>query len=372
MVQRSRVRVSILAPTFPRRPGGGARTYYEHANGLARRGYEVSVVHSLNLRPLYRDRVTDIARGKVRDLRAGNVRRRVNWMPIDPRVRMVTVDRFDDSARLPAADIRVGTFWKTSAYLGTLPADGTVNVQMVQAYETWAGPAAEVDATWLLPMHLAVVSESLRRKGIELGVPSSRLHVVPNGLDSSVFHSEEPVGRRLPQVTFLSHPSPVKGLVDSIRVAELIHQRRPDVKFVAFGSSPRPPSLPGFVGYVRGLSGRALATRVYNETAVFLCTSHSEGWGFPSMESMACGAALVSTRNGGVDDFATDGDSAVLCDVGDVEALATAVIGLIDAPASRTALAKRGIESVARFTWEASTDKLEHVLVAALDAGTAM
>ena len=38
-----------------------------------------------------------------------------------------------------------------------------------------------------------------------------------------------------------------------------------------------------------------------------MLTSYYEGWGLPGTEAMACGCALVSTRNGGVDSYAIEG-----------------------------------------------------------------
>jgi glycosyltransferase involved in cell wall biosynthesis len=45
---------------------------------------------------------------------------------------------------------------------------------------------------------------------------------------------------------------------------------------------------------------------------VFMLTSRYEGWGLPATEAMACGAAVVSTRNGGTEDFLVDGAQLLL------------------------------------------------------------
>ncbi len=360
-------RVSILAPAFPRLPGGGARTYYEHANGLARRGYDVTVVHALNHRGSGPGRFADQLRSKVRDLRAGNLRRRVSWMTIDPRVGLETVDSFGIETPLPPADLRIGTFWRTTEMLGRRQPDGTAIMQLIQAYETWAGPADRVDAVWRLPIHAAVVSESLRQRGLALGVPEQRLHVVPNGLDHSVYRLQEPVTNRAPCVAFLAHSVPVKGLAEAVDVVRVVHEQRPDAAILAFGSSKRPAVLPDFVEYVRRPVGERLVEQVYSRASVFLCSSLSEGWGFPSMEAMACGAALVSTRNGGVDDFARHEDSALLCDVGDTTGLARSVLSLLADDRRRIELAQRGMASVAEFTWDASAAALARVVRVVLD-----
>jgi len=364
-----RERICFVAPTFPRRPGGGPRTIYEHANGLARRGYDVIVLHSLNRHAARRRWMLDIARDKLKDVRAGNLTRRVSWIDVDPRVQMLEVDRLDEMTKLPTADLCIGTFWQTTDFLAS-NAGATRVMQLIQAYETWAAPQATIDATWRLPIHAAVVSGDLKRKGIELGVPADRLHVVPNGLDHSTYHVDSAGFGRARMVAFQASTNPAKGLVDAIEVAHRIHAKRPDVTVTAFGIGRRMRELPDFVEYVSGLTGRALVERVYGRAAVMLCTSHSEGWGFPSIEAMACGAALVSARNGGVEDFATDGESALLCKAGDIDALAASVLTLLFDDALRTSIVEEGIRSAARFSWELSADAMEHAVRTALEDGS--
>lgn len=367
MTEHDREHISFIAPTFPRMAGGGARTIYEHANGLVARGYRVSVVHSLSIGPGIKNAVLDTARQKVRDLRAGGVRRAVSWMRIDPRVEMLTIKRFDESTVLPPADLRVGTYWRTSEFLGERPGDGTPYMQLIQAYEDWAGPVDRVEATWRLPIQTAVVSTALRKKGLELGVPADRLHLVPNGLDHQVFRPSHPIAGRPQRVAFLASDSPVKGLPDALAVAQAVYRARPEIPIVAFGARRHSFSLPPHVQYLHGLAGSSLVDEIYDSASIFLCTSLSEGWGFPSIEAMACGAALVSTRNGGVDDFAQHGDSALLADVGDVEALSGHVLELLENESLRDKIAARGVESAARFSWKSSTDAFEHVVRHALD-----
>jgi len=359
----AREHISFLTPGVPRRPGGGARVYFEHANGLVRRGYRVSIVHPMNLPSRGVQRLTSRLKETARNVRANSPRGRISWMNVDPAIDIVLVDSLE--AWEPHADLTVSTFWRTAQAAGERPA--TRLLQLVQAYETWAAEATLVDATWRLPGHLAVVSTSLRARARELGVPDSRVHLVQNGLQHSTFTTTRPVEGRPPVVAFLAAESPVKGLADSVAILRRVHTARPDAELLAFGGGPRPAALPDFVSYERRPLGRDLVRRVYERASVFLCASSSEGWGFPSIEAMACGAALVSTRNGGVDDFAEDGVSALLCGVGDVPALSDAVLRLLGDEALRAEIAVAGRSSAARFTWERSTREFETAVRAALD-----
>ena len=63
---------------------------------------------------------------------------------------------------------------------------------------------------------------------------------------------------------------------------------------------------------------RQLVDEIYNTSRVFLCTSWVEGFGLTNVEAMACGAALVTTDNGGSRDYALHGETALVAPCGDV------------------------------------------------------
>ena len=69
--------------------------------------------------------------------------------------------------------------------------------------------------------------------------------------------------------------------------------------------------------------------RPYNRASVFLLSSRYEGWGLPAAEAMACGAAVVATRCGGVEDFVHDERNGLLAPVADPRTLADATLRLL-------------------------------------------
>ncbi len=67
-----------------------------------------------------------------------------------------------------------------------------------------------------------------------------------------------------------------------------------------------------------------LVSDIYDRSRVFVQASHYEGFGFTAVEGMACGAALVTTDNGGSRDYAFHGETALVVPPGDVDGLAEA------------------------------------------------
>jgi glycosyltransferase involved in cell wall biosynthesis len=77
---------------------------------------------------------------------------------------------------------------------------------------------------------------------------------------------------------------------------------------------------------------------------------------------MACGAAVVSTRSGGVEDFLRDRETSLLVSVGDAEKLAAGALELLENEALRCQIAAAGLREVAGLTLKGAAAKLEALL----------
>ncbi len=96
---------------------------------------------------------------------------------------------------------------------------------------------------------------------------------------------------------------------------------------------------------------------------MFVCSSIVEGFGLTSVEAMACGCALVTSDNGGSEDFAFHDDTALVSPPDDVETMTEHVVALLRDDTRRLRIARRGQEYVQRFDWDASCRTLEAFLI---------
>lgn len=119
------------------------------------------------------------------------------------------------------------------------------------------------------------------------------------------------------------------------------------------------PSLPHELGIgdkVRflGFVPDAQAITLYNGALAVVYTSLYEGFGLPVLEAMACGAPIVTSNVSSLPEVA--GDAAILVNPHDEEALANALIAIVNQPALRSAMRAKGLEQAARFSWERTAE----------------
>lgn len=212
-----------------------------------------------------------------------------------------------------------------------------------------------------LPAVLTVSQNSKADIHAQMGVALERLTVVPVGVDHEVFRPHDDVAKVPGRLMVTSSSDvPMKGLVPLLEAVAKLRVER-ELHLVVIGR-PQPKGrvartierlgLADIVTTVSGVSDQALA-RLYAEAEVAVVPSLYEGFSLPAIEAMACGVAVLTTSGGALPEVVgRDGDTAILVEPNDAEALVVALRRLLDDAELRTALGRRGRERVlARFTW---------------------
>jgi glycosyltransferase involved in cell wall biosynthesis len=205
---------------------------------------------------------------------------------------------------------------------------------------------------------LITVSESSKRDICrDFRIPAERVHIIPLGVDTRVFHPRQ--AARVPGriIAVASADSAIKGLATLLRAVGKLATDR-DVHLVIVGK-PAPAterlaaqlSLDDRITFTHGLDDGAFSALLASaETAVV--PSLYEGFSLPAVEHMASGTPLVASRTGALPEVT--GDAAVLVKPGDDEELAAVLRRLHDSPAERAALGGRALARVReRFAWPA-------------------
>lgn len=89
---------------------------------------------------------------------------------------------------------------------------------------------------------------------------------------------------------------------------------------------------------------------LYSHAQLFIFPSRCEGFGFPVLEAMACGAPVVTSNTTALPEVA--GDAAVLVDPENPSELGKAMVRVLNDPGLQGTLRKKGFDRVKQFSWE--------------------
>lgn len=345
--------VTFLLPGRARNPIGGYKVVYEYANRLAKDGFHVQIVYPMN---------SGNGTGRwfkyLRNRISG--RYRCTWFALDSRIREKWVVNLTERF-VPKSAIYIATAVETAPQLAVYRRIGNDRkFYFIQHFEDWGALSREeVLASYRLPLRKIVIARWLQKLAASVG---EQAVVIPNGFDFNYFSKTIPTEARDKfTVAMLWHKTPWKGAQDGLCALQRVHEKYPQLQALLFGVTP-PPELPGWCRYFQR-PDCVTHNRIYNEAALFLAPSHSEGWGLTLGEAMICGAAVVCTDNGGHMEMARDGENALVVPAGDISGMAEQLIRLIEDDALRRRIAENGEHDIRRFTWEASYEKFKAELM---------
>ncbi len=219
---------------------------------------------------------------------------------------------------------------------------------------------------------IITVSESSRDDiARDQRVPHGRMHVVPVGVDTELFRPLPDVARRPEQIiTTASADVPMKGLRHLLEAVAKLRTER-DVRLIVIGK-PRQGGasaatidslgLGGVVEFVSGVPDDRIV-ELYATSSVAVVPSLYEGFSLPAIETMSTATPLVATTGGALPEVAgTDGETCLLVPPGDSEALAGALVRVLDDPAMAARIGTAGRKRVvSRWSWRHTAEKtVEH------------
>lgn len=227
----------------------------------------------------------------------------------------------------------------------------------------------------------------------------NRSFTLYNGVDVSRFHGIEPqADKKVKSIVFVGRTSPEKGLHDLIPAFTKVHERFPDAQlkiigddgitaksfivdlssdkhvqdlakyydatFMGTSSYPQylrnliPENLRDKVIFTGGLPHRQVVQHV-QEADVFVLPSLSEAFGMPIVEAMGCEIPCVVTNIGGMKEVVVDGETGYIAPPANPDALADALIRVLENPEAARKMGKAGQERAKKlYAWEAITENL--------------
>jgi glycosyltransferase involved in cell wall biosynthesis len=194
--------------------------------------------------------------------------------------------------------------------------------------------------------------------------PPERIQHLGNGIDLGRFNpgaaserSETRARLGIPEgysvIGFVGRLKKGKGLLDLFAAAELVSKHNPNIRFLVIGGTdegksdaitPEDAKRYQVGDTIDFLGPREDLPDLLAAMDVFVLPSYIEGFPRSAMEACAMGLPAVLTDIRGCREVVTDGDNGRLVPPGDPEALAQAIVELIEDPAMARRMGRRGLE----------------------------
>lgn len=343
--------ISFLFPVNGKNLSGGLKVVCEYANRFAVAGYDVHIVYAGSIffsKKTIRYKLSGVVRYIQTLFRGYSCK---GWFSLDHRVKEHWAFSLNQR-HVPETDVYIATAPYTAMYLNEYDIDASRKFYFIQGYENWGGVTDQkLRETYHYPATKIVISNWLQRILAEEGQKST---LIPNGFDFEKFKVLTPIEQKDKySVTMVYHSMELKDCNLGFNALDKVHQKIPQLRVKLFGLPPKPDNLPDWYDYTQRPDAETHC-RLYDESAIFIATSRSEGWGLTLGESMLCGCAVCCTDIDGYKEMAVDKENALLSPVGDVERMAENITYLIENDELRVRLAQAANESIRKFNWNNS------------------
>jgi glycosyltransferase involved in cell wall biosynthesis len=268
------------------------------------------------------------------------------------------IGRFVQYLRRSRPDV-VHTFFPVANIIGILAARlaGIPNtVSSRRDYGEWMSPRYLIATRMANVFVRRIVTNSHEVKRLTMrkeSFPESRIEVIYNGIDVESFRSLADDGK-LRQALGIAPGQKIVGLVANyrpmkrqatlVRAASVVAQHRDDVDFVLVGDNAVEADLKGQVRalvHELGLDSRVHFAHASGNVRQFLAMfnvgvncSEGEGLSNAVMEYMAASVPCVVSASGGNPDLIAHEKTGLTFALGDHEALAAAIVRVLDDPAT--------------------------------------
>jgi len=335
---------------------GGASQVFEHVNRLIDRGHDVKLA---------------ILSNDVYD---------VNWYPLKTKL----IPMNDIPAIAAKSDIVVSTHYITSFFVNDLKTKAR-KYYFVQHKESWfvdelsfvikdfEGTEEEkkelikqrvkeyreyIEKSYKL-MDLNIITTSDWLVGIMDKEFDRRSLQVYCCLNDKMFYPEPIFPRNDDKIRVLlettTQKTSWKGLDDAIKVLEGDPELRSQIEVWTLSADE-----PRYKGDKHWKSPTQDEIRqIYSSCDINLKMSWYEGWGLGPMQAMACGCAVATSDNFGINTYGKDGYNCLISENRDIEGARNNIKKLIVDKKLRNKLIKNGLEINKEFVWDKEIDKFE-------------
>lgn len=328
-------RFSVIYLLASDSPSGGVKVVFEHANRLRDRGYDVKIYCNKN-------------------------ETKTNWFDV-----YVPIIYFSNYSEIPECDIAIGTYFTTLQVLQKIRA--LVKIHLCQGYEV-----SLYDPSKDLPLILTIQDDYRRIK--EKIVVSKWLkeiidcefqidsNYIPNGLNNYVFSLSKHERNKIPRILIVGNYNlEFKGVKIALEAA--IKYSELNKAIIIRLASEKTKFDDKFTFYDMSKMSQNEIAKIYEMCDVTVCASFKvEGFSLPPLESMASGTPVVTTDNGGVNDYAINNENAIIVSPGNIKEIYRSIDLVLSSSTIYSRLVENGLKTANEYIWYKQIDLLEGLL----------
>jgi len=209
---------------------------------------------------------------------------------------------------------------------------------------------------------ITAVSESLKKDTYEHFDITKEIEVIPNFIDFSRFkkldkdHFRKVIARNGEKI--IIHTSNFRKVK---RVDDVVHafckiREYVNAKLLLVGDGPERQNIEKLTRQlcnhddVHFLGKQDAIEELLAISDLFILPSASESFGLAALEAMACEVPVLSTNTGGLPEINIHGETGYLTDVGDIDAMSTFAIKLLQDEEQLSSFKKNAYEQARRFS----------------------
>lgn len=229
-------------------------------------------------------------------------------------------------------------------------------------FPNWNRKLVEIEKKLaLLSDAIIAVSDSVKNElVVRYRVPSERIKVVHNGVDTRLFRPSSP---RRKIILFVGRQTAHKGLPILLQAFATFAKDHPDYSLVLVGERLEGGIDPSLVRFSRSLgiedkvafTGRLPENEVREAMGRSMCLvlpSLVESFGMVVLEAMASETPVVATHVGGIPEVVRHGFNGLLVPPGDSISMADAIERIVCDPKFGRSLARQGRKTAREFSWD--------------------
>lgn len=202
---------------------------------------------------------------------------------------------------------------------------------------------------------------------------NDKTYVIPNAVDAEFFRPSSVKDPKL--VAWVGRFVPEKGLTYLLKAMQKVSKERDGARLVLVGSGPMENELANLVSRLHlgnniffvGSASRAEVASILSKSSIFAFPSLEEGLPLSVLEAMASGTPIVGSAIPGISSIVTHKKDGLLVPTKDTEALADAILALLDDEKIRREMGLNARRlMVEKYDWDTIGEKIDSIYAQAI------